>query len=132
MNDIAAYLEAIKLKLVTSRVIADYQIVKERTTATDGYLRIRANLHNGDFLEAAEYFERVPEGVRTVDYRHQWMDSTKKELRCRWDSTPDHPELPNFPHHVHRGSEESAIASQALSICQVLDLIANAILGQEG
>ena len=58
MNDIVAYLEAIKLKLVTSRVVADYQIVKERTAATDGYLRIRAALHNGDFLEAAEYFER--------------------------------------------------------------------------
>ena len=51
MNDIVAYLEAIKLKLVTSRVVADYQIVKERTTATDGYLRIRATLYNGDFLE---------------------------------------------------------------------------------
>ncbi|MFQ5811734.1 MAG: hypothetical protein ACE5I2_00855 [Anaerolineae bacterium] len=68
MSDIATYLEAIKLKLVTSRVVSDYQIVKERTTATDGYLRMRATLYNGDFLEAAEYFERVPEGVRTVDY----------------------------------------------------------------
>ena len=101
MSDIAAYLEAIRLKLITSRVVADYQIVKERTTATDGYLRIRAHLYNGDFLEAAEYFERTSEGVRTVDYRYQWMDLSKKELRCRWDSTPDHPELPNFPYHVH-------------------------------
>jgi hypothetical protein len=132
MSSIAAYLEAIKLKLVTNRVIADYQIVKERTTATDGYLRIRANLYNGDFLEAAEYFERTPERVRTVDYRYQWMDSTKKELRCRWDSTPDHPEVPDFPHHVHRGSEENVVAGQALSICQVLNLIADAIFGEEG
>jgi len=96
MREIAAYLEAIKLKLVTSRVVADYQIVKERTIATDGYLRIRATLYNGDFLEAAEYFERVPEGVRTVDYRY----------------------------HV--------ISGQALSICQVLDLIADAIFGEQG
>ena len=102
MSDIAAYLEATELKLVASRVVADYRVVKERTTATDGYLRIRATLHNEDFLEAAEYFERVPEGVRTVDYRYQWMGPMKKELRCRWDSTPDHPELPNFPHHVHQ------------------------------
>ncbi len=132
MSDIATYLEAIKLKLVTSRAVSDYQIVKERTTATDGYLRIRATLYNEDFLEAAEYFERVPEGVRTVDYRYQWMDSMKKELRCRWDSTPDHPELPNFPYHVHQGSEENVISSQALGICQVLDLIADAIFVEEG
>ena len=131
MNDIAAYLEAIKLKLITSRVVANYQIVKERTTATDGYLRIRATLHNGDFLEAAEYFERTPEGVRTVDYRYQWMDSTRRELRCRWDSTPDHPELPNFPYHVHQGSEKNVMPGEALSICQVLDLIAHAIFGEE-
>ena len=132
MSDIAAYLEAIKLKLVTSRVVADYQIVKERTTATDGYLRIRATLHNGDFLEAAEYFERVPGGVRTVDYRYQWMSPMKKELHCRWDSTPDHPELSRFPYHVHQGSEENVVSSQALSICQVLDLVADAIFGEEG
>lgn len=131
MSDIAAYLEAIKLKLVTSRVVADYQLVKERITATDGYLRIRATLHNGDFLEAAEYFERAPGGVRTVDYRYQWMDSMKTELRRRWDSTPDHPELPNFPYHVHQGSEENVIPSRALSICQVLDIIADAMFGEE-
>jgi len=131
MSHIAVYLEAIKLKLVTSRVIADYQIVKERATATDGYLRIRATLHNGDFLEAAEYFERTPEEVRTVDYRYQWMDSMKKELHCRWDSTPDHPELPSFPYHVHQGSEENVASSQVLSICQVLDLIADAIFGED-
>ena len=70
MSDITAYLEAIRLKLVTSRVVADYQIVKERITATDGYLRVRATLHNGDFLEAAECFERATEGVKTVDYRY--------------------------------------------------------------
>jgi len=132
MSDITAYLEAMKLKSVTSRVVADYQIVKERITATDGYLRVRATLHNGDFLEAAEYFERATEGVKTVDYRYQWMNSVKKELRCRWDSTPDHPELPNFPYHVHQGSEENAIAGQVLSICQMLDIIADAISGEEG
>jgi hypothetical protein len=132
MSDITAYLEAIKLKLVTSRVVADYQIVKERVTATDGYLRIRATLHNGDFLEAAEYFERATAGAKTVDYRYQWMDSMKKELRCRWDSTPDHPELSNFPHHVHQGSEENVVSGQALSLCQVLDIIADAISGEEG
>jgi hypothetical protein len=69
MSDIAAYLETIKLKLVTSRVIADYQIVKERTT---------------------------------------------------------------FPYHVHQGSEENVISGEALSICQMLDLVADAVFGEEG
>lgn len=57
MNEISTYLDDIKLKLVTSRVVIEYQIVRERTTATDGYLRVQATLMNDDFLEMAECFE---------------------------------------------------------------------------
>jgi hypothetical protein len=58
-----------------------------------------------------------------VDYRYQWVDFQKGTPRCRWDSTPDHPELDNFPHHIHEGSEENVIPGEPLSICQLLDII---------
>ena len=131
MNEIATYLDTIKLKLVTSRVVIEYQIVKERTTATDGYLRVRAALINGDFLEMAECFERGAERIKTVDYRQQWMDPTKTQLRRRWDNTPHHPELPNFPHHVHLESEGNVVAGQPMSICQVLDVLEELVSGGE-
>ena len=51
MNDPVAYLEAIKLRLIASPIVAEYRIVKERATRTDGYLRVRAILVSGDFLE---------------------------------------------------------------------------------
>lgn len=124
MNETTSdYLMALKLKLTTSEVVAGYEIVKERATATDGYLRVKIELANGDFLEAAEYFERGPEGITTVDYRYQWMDAERKRLRRRWDSTPDHPELDNFPHHIHLDGEENVVPGEALSIIQVLDVI---------
>ena len=54
MNDPVAYLEAIKLRLIASPIIAEYRILKERATHTDGYLRLKATLVNGDFLELVE------------------------------------------------------------------------------
>jgi hypothetical protein len=40
VSEIDAYLDRIKLKLVTSSGVAQYVIITERTTATDGYLHI--------------------------------------------------------------------------------------------
>ena len=109
MNDPVSYLEAIKRSLIVSPIIAEYRILKERATRTDGYLRLRATLTNGDFLEMVEAFERGPAEMVVVDYRHQWMDAAQSRLRRRWDGTPHHPELPGFPHHVHieRGCRHS-------------------------
>ena len=75
MNDPVAYLEAIKLRLIASPIVAEYRIVKERATRTDGYLRVRATLVSGDFLELVEAFERGPSEMVVVDYRHQWMEA---------------------------------------------------------
>ena len=88
MNDPLAYLEAIKLRLIASPIIAEYRIVKERATRTDGYLRVRATLVSGDFLELVEAFERGASEIAVVDYRHQWMDASQSQLRRRWDGAP--------------------------------------------
>jgi type IV secretory pathway TrbF-like protein len=72
LSEIVAYLDATKLALISSPVIADFAIIKERVTATDGYVRLRATLINGDFLELTEYFVRIGQRITTVDYRYQW------------------------------------------------------------
>ncbi len=123
VNDPVAYLEAIKLRLIASPIIAEYRILKERATRTDGYLRLRATLTNGDFLEMVETFERGRSEIVVVDYRHQWMDATQSELRRRWDSTPHHPELPGFPHHVHTENENAVVAGEPMSIMAVLEIL---------
>src|SRR3972149_1293119 len=101
MNDPAEYLEAVELALVESPIVKDFHIVRKWTHSDDGYIRVRATLSNGDFLEAAEFFVRQDEEFFPSDYRHHWTDASKLQLRRRWDNTPDHPELPNFPHHCH-------------------------------
>ena len=97
---------------------------------------MRITLHNGDFLEAAEFFRLTPDGIQVVDYRHQWMDGSRTHLRMRWDSTPHHPELDNAPsdwhrpHHCHEGCETKVFPSYALSIQDVLDVIARELLDE--
>jgi len=121
VNDPLAYLEAIKLRLIASPIIAEYHIVKERATRTDGYLRVKATLVSGDFLELVEAFERGPSEMIVVDYRHQWMDTAQSRLRRRWDGAPHHAELPGFPHHVHIEAGDSVVPGEPMSILAVLD-----------
>ena len=123
MSDIAKYLSEVELALVSSAVVAQYQIIRSWAHTDDGYIRIRATLVNGDFLEAAEYFVISGEEIVTIDYRHQWMDASRGELRSRWDSTPHHPELENFPYHLHLGSEETVAPSQPIGIIALLRLL---------
>ena len=47
------YLAAIHLNLVTSPIVVRYWVVRQRVTSQRGHLRVRIDLSNGDFLEAA-------------------------------------------------------------------------------
>lgn len=127
MLDPADYLAAIELALIESPVVTEYSVVRSWAHSDDGYIRVRAVLSNGDFLEAAEYFIRQDEELIPADYRHHWTDASNQQLRRRWDSTPDHPEIPNFPYHCHVESETNVVESEPMSLLQALSLIQNAI-----
>lgn len=121
------YLAAIHLALLESPIVASYVVVRQRVTSQSGHLRVRIDLTNSDFLEAAEFFRLAPDGIKVADYRHQWMDGGRTILRKRWDSTPHHPNLENAPHHCHDGSEEAVVPGQPLSIQDVLAVISREI-----
>ncbi len=125
MTDIATYLIEVETALVSSPIIAEYQIVRSWFNTDDGYIRFRSTLNNGDFLEAASYFVLDKDQIVTVDYRYQWMDSHKQTLRRRWDSTPDHPELENFPYHIHIGNEVTVISGDPMSLLELLNVLEN-------
>jgi hypothetical protein len=117
------YVAATHLALVESPIVVRYEIVRQRVTSQSGYLRVRIDLSNGDFLEAAEFFRLTPDGIQVADYRHQWMDSSRTRLHRRWDNAPHHPELENAPHHCHT-DESTVVSGQPLSIQDVLLVIA--------
>lgn len=123
------YLNAIHRFLIESALVAHYTVIRQRLSSQEGFLRVRIVLSNGDFLEAAEFFHATPDGVRIKDYRHQWMDGERTQLRKRWDSKPHYPHLANFPYHCHDGSEDNVTPSERLSIRDVLMNIQNEIEG---
>jgi hypothetical protein len=123
MNEVVAYLTEVELALVSSPIVTEYHIVRSWANTDDGYIRVRATLTNGDFLEGAEYFALHGDQVVTVDYRYQWMDGDQKVLRWRWDSTPDHPDLESFPYHVHVSGEEIVVPGHSMSLIDLLGII---------
>ena len=123
MIDVRSYLDDVKIRLATSTAIAAIETVTARTTGDRGYFRARLSLANGDFLEISEYFVIRGHQAETLEYRYQWMDSTKQKLICRWDNARHFPELPQFPDHLHLGDEKQVMPGQKLSILDLIDLI---------
>ena len=121
--DIAAYLSSIQLALVGSPAIAHFDIVRSRGSTDSSYIRIRATLVNGDYLEAAEYCMVDGDDVVVVDYRYQWMDASRSTLIRRWDNTPHHPGLAGFPHHVHVGYETNVVPGHSWSLLELLKFL---------
>lgn len=115
------HLTETRVRLTTSPIVRAFAVVEERVGLDYGYVRARVELVNQDFLELAEYFVIHNDAVEVKRYRYQWMDSTQQALKKRWDNAQHHPELPNFPFHVHDGSEENVIPGVTL---QIMDLIA--------
>lgn len=117
------HLTETRVRLTTSPVIRSFTVIEERVGLDYGYLRVRAELVNDDFLELAEYFVVHRDAVEAKRYRYQWMDSTQQILRKRWDNAPHHPELPNFPHHIHDGDEANAAPGVSLLIVDLIGFL---------
>jgi hypothetical protein len=118
------YLDAIKERLTTSTVVADFSIVRERVTLVDGHLRARLAISDGSMLEFSEYVQRSPDGqIDVVTYSYHWAGAGGNLIR-RWDNAPHFPGLPNSPHHIHDGRAGSVLPGEPVSIFVVLDEIA--------
>jgi hypothetical protein len=113
------YLDAILAELVASSLVASFDVIEQWVEPERGYIRVRAWLANGDFLELAEYFVEAGGACVTQRYRHQWMDATRQQLRSRWDNVEHFPNLAGFPHHVHLANGE-VVSSTNLSIIDLL------------
>lgn len=121
MIDAKTYLTHIKTNLALSPVIASITIVTEYALTDRGYFRARLRLSNGDFLEVSEFFTVDAGTCSTQEYRYQWMNDAQDRLVKRWDNAKHFPDLPNFPHHIHVGSETHVIPGNLLSIVELLE-----------
>jgi Family of unknown function (DUF6516) len=94
---IDAYVEAMKERFVTDPLVTRFQVLRERSTLMDGYLRARLALADGSQLEFSEYMQRSSAGeIVVITYSYHWADANN-QLIMRWDNTPHSPDLPGFP-----------------------------------
>jgi hypothetical protein len=121
--ELEQYIVTIKNKISASPLITTSEVGDEKILLNRGYFRVRLTLFNTDFLELAEAFTLKNNQLWTLDYRYQWMDSSKQVLRKRWDSVKHFPDLPNFPHHVHIGSETNVKPGQSRNILDFIDFM---------
>ncbi len=123
------HLTEIKARLSSSPIVETVSISVEHAGHDYGYFRARVALINGDFLEVAEYFAVVGDSAQVQRYRHQWMDQSQGVLKKRWDNTRHFPDLPNFPHHIHIGSEAQVVPGQSLGILELIEVLEQEVSG---
>lgn len=129
MNPIE-YVASIKNRLLVDALILDYDVLAERASEWEGYIRMRVFLSDSSLLDFSEYLIPAENGgIEVITYGYQWMDEDKNLIR-RWDNTPHFPKLKNFPHHIHDGATGQVTPGKALDIFAVLDEIAGR-LGRE-
>jgi len=105
MTDAAAYIVAVRSRLIAHPNIVKIDIRREEVQGYLGLFRYRLLLKNGDMLEAFERFEIENKMVHVGKYSFQWQNATG-ELKYRWDNAPHHPEIETHPHHLHTGAGE--------------------------
>jgi len=113
----AEYIESIISRIAALEFVAKTNLLREFSNTQKGHLRMRIAFTDGSFLEFYEYVETDESDIRVITYAYHWS-TTDGNLIQRWDNTPHHPELENFPHHVHLG--ETVTAGRALNIFSVL------------
>ena len=100
MSPIECYIDKVILAFINSQVVKNYEIRSLSIKAREGYIRIKAELTNGDTLEAFEFVTLDNDEIKLQTYRFHWQDKNGRLIK-RWDNAPHHPELENFPHHYH-------------------------------
>jgi hypothetical protein len=124
MNPIE-YVESVKARLSTDSIVVSFETLIEFANLNEGYIRVRATLTNGGFLDSAEFVKQT-DVLEIASYRHQWLDEDKNLVR-RWDNALHYPDLENFPHHIHKGGTGKVTPGVPTDIFAVLDEIAKTI-----
>ncbi|MCJ7738576.1 MAG: DUF6516 family protein [Anaerolineae bacterium] len=123
MKTAREYLAQVKAGIALSPRVKQWIALREEAQGTVGMLRYRLTLDNDDLLEVFEYFRILNNEVVRVKYSYYWQDA-RGRLMKRWDNAAHHPEIPSFPHHMHTESEDHVLPHQAMTIDDVLDVVA--------
>lgn len=113
---IRRYFDELKLYLVINPIVKSVEIISEEIGGKEGYLRVIIGLPDDSVIHCFEYV-LFDESIGISKYSFHWQD-VAGNLICRWDNAPHHPELDNFPYHVH--TKDKVSASSEMNIRTIL------------
>src|SRR5215510_8570690 len=102
---IRSHLNELKSLVLSHPRVHGVSIRREEVTVARGYLRVRLLLQSQDVVEVFVYLVERGGVVHLQDYSLHWQHSDGVLVQ-RWDTAPHHPELANFPSHIHRATGE--------------------------
>lgn len=97
---LSLYLSEIELTLKSLKDCYFEKYEEEILTQNRINLRIRIRFLTGHLLELNEAVILEKGELQNLSYRYHFQDKNNK-LIFRYDNTPHHPDLKNFPHHKH-------------------------------
>lgn len=99
MEDIEEYLSEVRSQIFRiTKVRSVEKYTEQILTSNRANLRLRIRFSDGSLLEISEAVEFHEGKLRWLSYHYQ---NTSGHLIFRYDNTPHHPKLPNFPKHKH-------------------------------
>ena len=128
MNEkIRQYFDAIEVRLIESPAVASYQLVRRDISVVDGKMRVKSVLLNGDSFELFIYMVESNRQLVLEKYSFHWQDKDGC-LRIRMDNAPHYPDMPNAPHHVHKGGKVVEALLETPELLSFLDEIEKKVM----
>jgi hypothetical protein len=114
--------DLVEQRLIQSPVVIAYEIIRREVAPSDGKLRVKVAFIDESVAELFEYVTALEADLKLSKYSFHWQDR-QGDLKCRWDNSPHHPELPNAPHHRHYADQSVSGVSRVPDIFTVLEEI---------
>jgi len=115
---IEAYLQSLLDAVAASPIVRASNITLDKRTLQVGFIRGDLYFADGSRLHFRELVEVQVQVVRRM-YSYHYQDADAA-LIFRYDDTPHHPSLSNFPHHKHAGGETDVIPATPPDLPTVL------------
>lgn len=107
---IRTYFATLKETARNFKGLRNFILLKEFVEHDKGFIRFKMKLKDDSEIHVFEY---VKLNIDVIDYSYHWQDKDKN-LIMRWDNAPHHPQLDNFPHHIHKKNQIKTSKKPAL------------------
>jgi hypothetical protein len=115
---IEAYLQSLLDTIAASPIVRASNVTLDKRTLRAGLIRGDLYFADGSRLHFRELVEVQAQVVRRM-YSYHYQDADAG-LIFRYDDTPHHPDLSNFPNHKHVGNETHVIPTTPPDLSAVL------------